>query len=70
MSQPAISMSKPISQRKLPSQTMINPKQNASSITLPSGKELKTDSSKKLIQGSTSDLTQGAEHELKIQIEK
>ena len=41
MSQLASSMSKLESQGKLPSQTVVNPKQNASAITLRSGKELK-----------------------------
>lgn len=40
MSQLETSMSRLESQGKLPSQTVINPKQNASAITLRSGKKL------------------------------
>ncbi|KAL0303527.1 UNVERIFIED_CONTAM: hypothetical protein Sradi_6220800 [Sesamum radiatum] len=47
MSQLASSVSRLESQGKLPSQTVINPKQNASAIVLRSGKELKSEVSTK-----------------------
>ncbi|XP_043805290.1 uncharacterized protein LOC122721280 [Manihot esculenta] len=68
MSQLATSVSKLESQGKLPSQTMPNPKQNASAITLRSGKELESASQKRLAQGSTTD--QKVEAEIEIPEEK
>ncbi|XP_043812712.1 uncharacterized protein LOC122723680 [Manihot esculenta] len=68
MSQLATSVSKLESQGKLPSQTVPNPKQNASAITLRSGKELESASQKRLAQGSTAD--QKIEAEIEIPEEK
>ncbi|XP_043817385.1 uncharacterized protein LOC122725032 [Manihot esculenta] len=56
------------SQGKLPSQTIPNPKQNVSAITLRSGKELESASPKKLAQGSKAD--QKIEAEIEILEEK
>ncbi|XP_043811534.1 uncharacterized protein LOC122723456 [Manihot esculenta] len=64
MSQLATLVSKLESQGKLPFQSVPNPKQNASVITLQSGKELESASPKRLAQGSTTNLK--VEAEIKI----
>ncbi|XP_043812729.1 uncharacterized protein LOC122723696 [Manihot esculenta] len=69
MSQLATSVSKLESQGKLSSQTIPNPKQNVSAITLRSGKQLESASPKRFAQRSATDLKEEAEIEILVENE-